>query len=296
MRPLLGWILWALVVGGYLGAALWRARARSRPGSAASRSASIAIKGAVLAVGWGVVTYLLNQNRAFAGATAAARACPTRCRSCSCVVVVAQLALTRTAWGRHVYAVGGNTEAARRAGINVVVGQDQLLRRLLGARRLPRRHGARLAAATRSARRRAATTPCCAPSAPPRSAASACSAAAASCIYPVVGGLVVATIDNGLGLIGKVGPDRLHPVGAEVHRAGTRAAPRRVRRRALPQARRRDGLIEAPGAPATRRCTRASTIPGDGPPASPPRDAARRGCRRARRRRRGGRVAGRRRG
>jgi D-xylose transport system permease protein len=27
--------------------------------------------------------------------------------------------LGRTAWGRHVYAVGGNAEAARRAGINV---------------------------------------------------------------------------------------------------------------------------------------------------------------------------------
>ena len=27
--------------------------------------------------------------------------------------------LSRTAWGRHIYAVGGNTEAARRSGINV---------------------------------------------------------------------------------------------------------------------------------------------------------------------------------
>jgi D-xylose transport system permease protein len=41
------------------------------------------------------------------------------------VVIVAGLLvfltflLTRTAWGRHVYAVGGNAEAARRAGINV---------------------------------------------------------------------------------------------------------------------------------------------------------------------------------
>jgi D-xylose transport system permease protein len=41
------------------------------------------------------------------------------------VVIVAALLvfltflLTRTAWGRHVYAVGGNAEAARRAGINV---------------------------------------------------------------------------------------------------------------------------------------------------------------------------------
>lgn len=36
------------------------------------------------------------------------------------VIIVFWLALTRTRWGRHVYAVGGNPEAARRAGINVV--------------------------------------------------------------------------------------------------------------------------------------------------------------------------------
>jgi D-xylose transport system permease protein len=34
-------------------------------------------------------------------------------------VVVADYALTRTRWGRHMFAVGGNAEAARRAGINV---------------------------------------------------------------------------------------------------------------------------------------------------------------------------------
>ena len=35
------------------------------------------------------------------------------------VVVAVHLALTRTRWGRSVYAVGGNVEAARRAGIRV---------------------------------------------------------------------------------------------------------------------------------------------------------------------------------
>ena len=35
------------------------------------------------------------------------------------LVVVANYALTRTKWGKSVYAVGGNAEAARRAGINV---------------------------------------------------------------------------------------------------------------------------------------------------------------------------------
>jgi D-xylose transport system permease protein len=34
-------------------------------------------------------------------------------------VVAAHYALTRTRWGRHMFAVGGSVEAARRAGINV---------------------------------------------------------------------------------------------------------------------------------------------------------------------------------
>ncbi len=34
-------------------------------------------------------------------------------------VVAANYALTRTRWGRHMFAVGGSVEAARRAGINV---------------------------------------------------------------------------------------------------------------------------------------------------------------------------------
>ena len=36
------------------------------------------------------------------------------------LIVLFWLLLTRTAFGRHIYAVGGNSEAARRAGINVV--------------------------------------------------------------------------------------------------------------------------------------------------------------------------------
>ena len=35
------------------------------------------------------------------------------------LVVIANFALTRTRWGRAVYAVGGSVEAARRAGIRV---------------------------------------------------------------------------------------------------------------------------------------------------------------------------------
>jgi len=35
-------------------------------------------------------------------------------------IVLFWILLTKTSWGRHVYAVGGNKEAARRAGINIV--------------------------------------------------------------------------------------------------------------------------------------------------------------------------------
>jgi D-xylose transport system permease protein len=35
------------------------------------------------------------------------------------LLLILSFALSRTTWGRHVYAVGGNAEAARRAGINV---------------------------------------------------------------------------------------------------------------------------------------------------------------------------------
>lgn len=37
-----------------------------------------------------------------------------------CLILLVWLMLTKTAFGRHIYAVGGNIEAARRAGINVV--------------------------------------------------------------------------------------------------------------------------------------------------------------------------------
>ena len=35
------------------------------------------------------------------------------------LLIVLTFVLDRTAWGRHIYAVGGNAEAARRSGINV---------------------------------------------------------------------------------------------------------------------------------------------------------------------------------
>ena len=51
------------------------------------------------------------------------------------LVVVLGYVLSRTSWGRHVYAVGGNAEAARRAGINVAWVKISLLHHVFHDRR-----------------------------------------------------------------------------------------------------------------------------------------------------------------
>ncbi|MGA9277150.1 sugar ABC transporter permease [Ilumatobacter sp.] len=67
----------------------------------------------------GAITFVLNQNRAFPGAPAEIKGMPIVIPVLAVMVVVLSFVLGRTAYGRHLYAVGGNAEAARRAGINV---------------------------------------------------------------------------------------------------------------------------------------------------------------------------------
>jgi D-xylose transport system permease protein len=83
-------------------------RRRREQLSASSPTAVLMRAAAILALGE-LCAYYLNQDRGisvpfvfFAG-----------------LVVVMHFLLTRTRWGRSVYAVGGNVEAARRAGIKV---------------------------------------------------------------------------------------------------------------------------------------------------------------------------------
>jgi D-xylose transport system permease protein len=111
----LGWLLWVLVAGGYVLTALNRARvrrARNLPGEPVTTTI---VKSVSLAAVWGVVTLLLSAPR---GATRL-QGVPWVILLVLIVVVGLTFLLNRTAWGRHLYAVGGNAEAARRAGINV---------------------------------------------------------------------------------------------------------------------------------------------------------------------------------
>lgn len=66
-------------------------------------------KAALLVGGLGLLTYYVNIDRGFSFLWWLLFA----------LVVVVDFALRRTVWGRHVFAVVGNVEAARRSGIRV---------------------------------------------------------------------------------------------------------------------------------------------------------------------------------
>jgi D-xylose transport system permease protein len=104
-----GWLIAGIVTAGFVGMSATRVVARRRAGLGIG--SVLVLLGPV--VGWSTATWLAvavaNHDRGlpFAG-----------------VLIVALLVFwtfiaQRTTFGRHVYAVGGNAEAARRAGINV---------------------------------------------------------------------------------------------------------------------------------------------------------------------------------
>ncbi len=127
LTPLLGWVLFLLVVGGYAAVTVAGAARRRAAGLPVVSPTVIAFKIAALAVLLGIATFVLNLERGSSGTASAfikgggtsIKGVPIVVPIIIAFVVVLTLVLNRTPFGRHVYAVGGNAEAARRAGINV---------------------------------------------------------------------------------------------------------------------------------------------------------------------------------
>jgi D-xylose transport system permease protein len=104
-----GSILVALAVALFAGTQAMRVLSRRRAGLATGSLGLSALKILVLAaVGWFVVHYTYKD-----------RGLPIVALILGLLLLVASYVATRTRYGRHIYAVGGNTEAARRAGIGV---------------------------------------------------------------------------------------------------------------------------------------------------------------------------------
>jgi D-xylose transport system permease protein len=119
LSPALGWVLSAIIVVGYAGIAMLGSATRRRAGLPVASTALIAAKVAVLAVVMVVITILFNQERAVNPAIKSLKGIPFIVPFTLVFLLALTFLLGRTAFGRHIYAVGGNAEAARRAGINV---------------------------------------------------------------------------------------------------------------------------------------------------------------------------------
>src|SRR4051812_33270522 len=107
--PGVGYTIVAVVVGLYVLAMVVGDRRRARAGLPARPLSETVLRAVLLAIALVVVVYIMNK----------ARGLPLALVIFGGLVVLFDLILRRTLYGRYVFAVGGNPEAARRAGINV---------------------------------------------------------------------------------------------------------------------------------------------------------------------------------
>jgi D-xylose transport system permease protein len=114
-----GWVLWAVVVGGFAAISLRRSVRRRASGLTAEAISVVIVKIVALAVLFGGVTYFLSIERSNNPETNSLKGVGQVVVLLLVLLVGLSFLLGRTAFGRHIYAVGGNAEAARRAGIDV---------------------------------------------------------------------------------------------------------------------------------------------------------------------------------
>ena len=103
------YVLVVLIGVAFLAAQLWGRRTRVKAELSAPSTTAILVRAALLTGGLGYLTYYLNIGRGWSYLWLFFAA----------LVVLMDFALRRTTWGRHLFAVGGNEEAARRSGIKV---------------------------------------------------------------------------------------------------------------------------------------------------------------------------------
>jgi len=115
----LGWALFVAIVVAYAAVSFRQLANRRSRGLVAQPPAVWLAKVVGLALLLGVCTYYLSIERSRNAAISSIKGVPIVIPVVLVLLVLFSLLLTRTLFGRHVYAVGGNAEAARRAGINV---------------------------------------------------------------------------------------------------------------------------------------------------------------------------------
>lgn len=119
LSPLLSWIFFIVVAVVYVGTGLNRLNTRRRAGLKTELIKLWVIKTASLLIITGGAVFALNVERSNNPTLVSLKGIPYVVPLILFLLAVGTFVLGRTAFGRHIYAVGGNAEAARRAGINV---------------------------------------------------------------------------------------------------------------------------------------------------------------------------------
>jgi D-xylose transport system permease protein len=119
MPPWLGWAILVVGAAGYAGLQLLRMTGRAKRGLGTDPLSLIAIRVGLLIVGGGLAVYFLNQERSHNPLRVSLKGVPIVVGLILVLLLIGTFVLGRTSYGRHIYAVGGSREAARRAGINV---------------------------------------------------------------------------------------------------------------------------------------------------------------------------------
>ena len=104
-----GWVFLGLLVGGYVALELLKVRSRRASGLSHRPVPVTLLQALAMAIVGALGVYYANTNRGV----------PVVAVIVSIFLIFWTFVASRTQFGRHVYAVGGNPEAARRAGINV---------------------------------------------------------------------------------------------------------------------------------------------------------------------------------
>ncbi len=119
LSPLLSWVFFIVVAVTYVGTGLNRLNTRRRAGLKTELVKLWVIKTATLLLITGGAVFALTVERSNNPDLVSLKGIPYVVPLILFLLAVGTFVLGRTAFGRHIYAVGGNAEAARRAGINV---------------------------------------------------------------------------------------------------------------------------------------------------------------------------------
>ncbi|MEY3803638.1 MAG: ABC transporter permease [Actinobacteria bacterium] len=119
LSPLLSWVFFIVVGVAYVGTGLNRLNTRRRAGLKTELVKLWVIKTASLLLITGGAVFALTVERSNNPDLVSLKGIPYVVPLILFLLAVGTFVLGRTAFGRHIYAVGGNAEAARRAGINV---------------------------------------------------------------------------------------------------------------------------------------------------------------------------------